>query len=162
MWKSAVEFISTIGRGMVVIQVVAFVLGVSGPYYLPAWAWSICVIGAILLLFWAFHKMRLQRDAAQLPSEVRTYGVATRIITVENYGYAFKVMDNYINLRLQPELHAITGVRVKDIQLEMKGKRYETDWQPMKEAISGDIGGYGFTENSPRCCPRLPDIRGFG
>lgn len=75
-------------------------------------------------------------------TKISVNGVATQIITVENYDYDFQKHNDYIKLRLNPEIHATPGVRVEDIRVEIMGKQYETDWEPMKETISGDIGHY--------------------
>ena len=73
-------------------------------------------------------------------------GIARKIITVENYDYEFQEKGSQLILRLNPEITASPGVRVEDIQVELKGKRYDTDWEPMKETISGNIGHYVYTE----------------
>jgi len=101
-----------------------------------AWGWFFVGIGLLFGL--------LALRAKQVKANVN--GIATETITVENYDYEFQVKDDCVVLRLNPEIHAIPGVRVEDIQVEIKSKRYETDWEPMKESISGDIGHYVYAE----------------
>ncbi len=72
-------------------------------------------------------------------------GIARRTLTVINYDYEFQTKEDHLRLRLNPEIHAIPGVRVEGIDVEIKSTRYETDFKPMEEAISGDIGGYVYT-----------------
>jgi len=96
------------------------------------WGWVFVIVG----FFFGFMALKTKHIVPNVSS------IATQIITVENYGYEFQKKENCIVLRLHPEIHASPGVRVEDIQLEMRGKRYETDWEPMKESISGDIGHY--------------------
>ncbi|MFC1990013.1 hypothetical protein ACFLVW_05595 [Chloroflexota bacterium] len=94
------------------------------------WGWAFVIVG----LFFGFMALKTKHIVSNVN------GVATQIITVENYDYEFKKEDDVVVLRLNPEIHASPGVRVEDIQVEIKGQRYETGWEPMKESISGDIG----------------------
>jgi len=106
------------------------------PDWLPL-VWFI--VGFIAFIFVTFEgAYRISRRGL---IKGRNPSVASGIIAVSNYGYEFEVKDDSLRLRLLPEIHAIPGVRVEDIHLEMKGKRFNTDWKPMDEAISGDIGG---------------------
>ena len=100
------------------------------------WGWVFIGVGLI------FGFLALRAKAKESNVTV----VATETITVENYDYEFQVKDDCVVLRLNPEIHATPGVRVEDIQVEIKSKRYETDWEPMKESISGDIGHYVYAE----------------
>jgi hypothetical protein len=102
------------------------------------WGWVFVVLG----FFLGFMALRTKHIAPNVN------GVATEVITVENYGYEFQWKDDQLVLRLNPEIHAIPGVRVEDILVEIKGKRYETDWEPMKETTSGDIGHYVYVNLS--------------
>lgn len=79
-------------------------------------------------------------------SEPSINGITTQIITVENYDYQFQKGGNCVVLRLNPEIHAVPSVRVEDIQVEIKDERYDTDWRPMKQSISGGIGHYVYAE----------------
>ena len=144
MRQSLKEYVSAMGHWgwVVLVDVLGAAIGayldISGKGGFPTWVW-LTMLGLAFLIapFIAFHKVRLQRDdALRLKSDV----IANRIIAVSNYGYEFKALDDGLRLYLNPEIHAIPGVRVEDIQLEMKGKRYDTDWKPMSESISGDIG----------------------
>ena len=144
MLQSLKEYVVLLGKWLWMILMGIFVsaigayLTISGKGPVPIWVWLI-VLGLTLLIapFIAFHKIKLQRDDAL---RVSNNDVATRIITVDNYGYEFKKLDDGLRLMLDPEIHAIPGVRVEDMQLEMKGKRYDTSWEPMSESISGDFG----------------------
>lgn len=105
------------------------------------WVWFISGVLAIIAVTFE-GAYRLSKKV--IPTSGGT--VATSLITVENYGYEFvhegwpKYSRDSVMLKLNPEIHATPGVRVEDIELEMKGKRYNTDWKPMTETISGDIG----------------------
>lgn len=96
------------------------------------WGWFFIVVALIL----GFLALRAK------PKESNAGVVATEFITVENYDYELQKKGDQLILRLDPEISASPGVRVEDIQVELKGKRYDTDWEPMKETISGNIGHY--------------------
>ncbi len=100
------------------------------------WGWVFIVVG------FGFGFLALRAK----PKETIVTVVATEIITVENYDYEFQKRGSQLILRLNPEIHASPGVRVEDIEVEIKGKRYGTDWKPMKETVSGDIGHYVYAE----------------
>ncbi len=96
------------------------------------WGWPAIGLG----ILFGILALRARRDKTDVSV------TATQIITVENYDYVFQKQDDCVELRLNPAIHAIPGVCVEDIKVEIMGKRYETDWEPMKETISGDIGHY--------------------
>ncbi len=100
------------------------------------WGWIFIGVGLI------FGFLALKAKS----KEVDANGIATKVITVENYDYEFQKKGDQLILRLNPEITASPGVRVEDIQVELKGKRYDTDWEPMNETISGNIGHYVYAE----------------
>ena len=100
-------------------------------------AGGLCMIAGLLVVLKALEVK---------PTEPISDGIARQIITVENYDYEFQKKGDQLILRLNPEITATPGVRVEDIQVELKGKRYDTDWEPMKETISGNIGHYVYAE----------------
>ncbi|MBI4332132.1 MAG: hypothetical protein HY673_12705 [Chloroflexi bacterium] len=118
----------------------------------PLWDWRMWLILAlsytVLASLEGSYRMSKSKEVAHTP----VGAVATSVITVENYDHEFvtkgdsSYRQDSVVLRLHPEIHATPGVRVEDIELEMKGKRYNTDWEPMKETISGDIGHYVYTK----------------
>ncbi len=127
-----------IGPAVVAIGLYQKVINVE----LPASTWvligvSTFIVGQVLAFRSLWRKTKTMAD-------INT--IATQIITVENYGYEFQKQDDCVKLRLDPTIHAIPGVRVEDIKVEIMGKLYETDWEPMKEAISGDIGHFIYTK----------------
>jgi len=106
--------------------------------YLPVWGWVLIGVSTFIVAqILAYRSLRLRTITN--PS---TNGIATQVITVENMEYEFQTDENQVILQVLPEIHAIPAVRVEDIKVEILGKRYETDWEPMKEATSGDIGEY--------------------
>ena len=124
--------------------IVGAILDISGQVGFPTWIWVSLLAGGLpVASFFAFHRVRLQRDKAM---QLLDSGIATRIITVENYDYEFQKKGNQLILRLNPEIHATPGVRVEDIEVEIRGRRYDTDWEPMKKTVSGDIGHYVYAE----------------
>jgi hypothetical protein len=143
--KSFVEYITALGHWgwFVLVGVIGSTIGTitlavkNVPIKEDFWL-VILIVVLLVAPFIAFHNVRVQRDEAKSVSS----GVATKIIAVSNYDYEFETSGDSIRLRLSPEIHAIPGVQVEDIQLEMRGKRYNTDWKPMEETISGDIGQY--------------------
>lgn len=119
---------------------------------LPLWVyWFWLGIGVLAFIVVTFEgAYRISQKRLKQATIKDTIGIVARhLITVENYDYEFitcKDAPEYkkgsITIRLNPEIHATPGVAVEDIQLELKGRRYDTDWEPMEETISGDIGHY--------------------
>lgn len=144
MWQSIKEYILVLGWWIWVILIgiclsgIGVYLNISGKEKIPIWVWFIVLVLALLIApYKAFNKIRVERDELKM----RSNDVANRIIAVSNCGYKFERSDDGLRLWLSPEIHAIPGVRVEDVQLEMRGKRYDTSWEPMNETISGDLGG---------------------
>jgi len=102
------------------------------------WGWLIIGLGMVL----GFLALRAK------PKETIVTVVATEVITVENYDYEFQKKGDQLILRLNPEIHSSHMIRVEDIELELKSKRYKTDWKPMEGATSGDMGGHVYVEIS--------------
>ncbi len=149
MGKSLKEYVTALGYwGLIVIAPIT--LDVIGIYQLaygnqftgvPSWVWfQVAFVLFLIITFVAFHKLRLQRD--ELRKKLDDNTIARHIIAVYLVSYQFILIEGGLTIRLLPEIHAIPGVKVEDIQFEIKGKRYETDWKPMGEPISGDIGDY--------------------
>jgi hypothetical protein len=143
MWVSFKEYITALGHwgwfvlGDVVSGGAGAYLDVSGRVGFPTFIWILMLLGGLTVApFMAFHKVRLQRDEAVKSDS----SIATRIISVSSYSHSFLTTENEVIFSFEPEIHAIPAVRVEDILVEIRGERYPTNWQPMNEAISGDIG----------------------
>lgn len=72
MWKSFIEYITSLGRWgwIVLIQVIAGGVGayfdISGKWGFPTWLWILLLgIAFIVVPFIVFHKSRLRRDVLQ-------------------------------------------------------------------------------------------------
>ncbi len=106
----------------------------------PSWLWFL--LASILFLFIpfiAFHKVRVQRD--ENSSRLGLNGIAKAFIVVSFRSYEFVVTDNgVLQFLFLPRIDAMPAVRVEDIKLEIKGKRHNTNWQPMDEPRAGEIG----------------------
>ena len=108
----------------------------------PSWSWFLLASILFLIIpFIAFHRVRVQRD--EYSSRLGQNGIAKAFIVVSLRSYEFRTKENGgIQLLFLPRIDAMPAVRVEDIILEIKGMRYETNWQPMDEYRSGEIGQY--------------------
>ena len=125
-----------------ILGLVGMVLDVTEISGFTIWLWPILLTGGLVIApFWTFHRVRVQRDAAL--SQLGQNGIAKAIIVVSIRSYQFVITKkNSLQLLFLPRIDALPGVRVEDIVLELKGQRYGTNWQPMDEARSGEIGRY--------------------
>jgi len=102
-----------------------------------AWILGSIVAIGLGLTAYIWKKERLLKKSLALENNI-----ATKIIVVSNleeFGYEFETTVDSLRLRFSPGIYANPAVKVEDIQLEIKGERYDTDWAPMGEALSGDI-----------------------
>ncbi len=108
-----------------------------------AWVLPFLVVfSAIYLGFW-LRKTKVIQKAPQLADSSPTQNnIATQIIVVsilEEFGYEFQTTADSLRLRFSPGIHVEPAMKVEAIQLEIRGKPYDTDWPPMEEAVSGYI-----------------------
>lgn len=109
---------------------------------IPIWAWiGIGVLSIFIAQFLVFNKVRVQRD--ETLSQLGQNGIAKAYIVVSLRSYQFVATKNGgLQLLFLPRIDAMPAVRVEDIILELKGERHKTNWQPMDEARTGEIGAY--------------------
>ena len=139
----------TLAYGLIVIF--PLVLDILGVYQLvtntqvlgvPSWLWFLLAsIMFLFIPFIVFHKVRVQRD--EYASRLGQDGIAKAYIVVSFRSYEFVSTENGgLQLLFLPRIDAMPAVRIEDIILELKGERHKTNWQPMDEARTGEIGAY--------------------
>jgi len=125
-------------------------LDLSGRSSFPIWVWiPLLFIGLIIMPFIAFHRVREQRDEAR---NIKEYYITPSFVKVSYSDYSFEVKDDSIRLRFNLQIHAVPPIRIEEIQMEIRGKRYDTDWEPMAEAIT-DVSGRDVYINLPKSFP---------
>ena len=113
-------------------------------FNIPIWVPYTFFIAAAITFLWLITLLIRRKKPIKASNQtvIPSNNIATQIITVsilEEFGYEFQVTADSLRLRFSPGIYASPAVKVEDIKLEIRGERYDTNWKPMEEAVSGDI-----------------------
>ena len=154
MLRSLKEFGGLLFKGALIVMALVSSLELFGVISLPSEVWPLLVLATIGLSFWAFHKIRIERDniRGQLQATGETPAVIlptpVLYINIIDYQFGTPATSGYpagkhdtLWLRLYINFNAPMPILVESLKIELIGKRISAfEWK--SGLVTGDYAQY--------------------